>query len=399
MDKFYKRMRRYTDSNKVFKIKRQHDVSVPPTTNRGAQIPTQRAEHKNVVETIHFDELCRVDYNGMLASIDWLDFTVFDMAYPFVVEKILGLSLTDFEDTGRGGGGYPNMSRANFGDIRVLHGAKNPEVMGIHVTISGSGCRALFSRVLPSTIISNIIEYGCKCTRIDLALDNIGDVYFYPREIMDFIKNRQVKSRWGKYELVQSGDMHSLSLTGDTVYLGSRTSDMFCRVYDKTLERIEKGDDKELPESWVRWELVCKRDRAQVACEQLLSSGFAIGELLFGVLSNYFSILEKPCDISDRNHVDRFALNERWLQFLGDAKPIRLFRVLQDEETLENKKEYVIKQYGPTLSALFRAYGTDAIVKEIGLNAWRMNKKLEELTIATARKLDMERAQRVQYWS
>ena len=188
--------------------------------------------------------------------------------------------------------------------------------------------------------------------------------------------------------MVQSGNMHTAVLTGDTFYLGYRTSDLFCRCYDKTLERIAK-DDVEIPDKWVRWELVCKRDRAQAACEQLLSSGFAIGEVMVGVLSNYFTIIEP--DYSDDGHKYRATVNPRWEQFLGDVKPIRLFRVLRDEQTLEDKKEHVMKQYGPTLSALFRVYGEDSIVKEIGLNAWRTNKKLASLTLQAAEQMNKER--------
>lgn len=384
---YYKTMMKYKNRDKELRMKNLH--SNPPSANRGVQTPKP-------VETIHFDELCRVDYNGMLASIDYLEFTAFDIDFIYVVQDILGLALTDFEDIGRGGGGYPNRSDANFGDVRILHGAKNPEVMGIHVTISGSGCKALFARVLPSDLIKNILEYNCKVTRIDLALDNIGDIYFYPHEIKDFVFKKQVKSRWGKFELVQSGDMHSATLTGDTFYLGSRTSDLFCRVYDKTLERIAK-DDVEVPENWVRWELVCKKDRAQVACEQLLENGFAIGEIMVGVLSNYFTIIEP--NYSDDKHKYRADINLRWVQFLGDVKPIRLFRVLRDEQTLEDKKEHVMKQYGPTLSALFRVYGSDSIVAEIGLNAWRTNKKLASLTIQAAGQLDMDRKIRASYFN
>ncbi len=154
-----------------------------------------------------------------------------------------------------------------------------------------------------------------------MALDNIGDIYFYPYEIKQFVFDKRTKSRWRTFELVQSGSIQSAELTGDTFYLGSRTSDLFCRIYDKTLERIAK-DDVEVPEYWVRWELVCKDDRAQVACEQLLDTGFAIGQILSGVLSNYFSILvENPLD----SHKDRWPINERWQQFLGDVEPIRLF--------------------------------------------------------------------------
>lgn len=372
---WYKKMARYNNDVDV----------VPPTANRGVQTPNEL----QTVETIHFDNLCRVDYNGMLASIDWLDFTVFNFDYAYVVQDVLGLALTDFEDTGRGGGGYPKMSQANFGDVRILHGAQNPDVMGIHVTVSGQGCKALFSRVLPSDLIKNILSYDCKVTRLDLALDNIGDIYFYPHDLEYYIDNKLVKSRWSKYESIKCKDMHSSDLKGDTVYLGSRTSDLFCRVYDKTLERIA-ADDVEVPERWVRWELVCKHDRAQVACEQLLDNGFAIGEIMAGVLSNYFSILEPNYNDS---HRDRWSLNERWAQFLGEVKPIRLFRVVRDEQTLEDKKEHVMHQYGPTLSALIRVYGVDAIVKEIGLNAWRTNKKLAAITVQAAKDIEYQRKQ------
>lgn len=386
---FYKLRNRYTSPNKALKTKNlrpEPDRQPPALLTRGVEKPKQNT----AIQTIEFDELCRVDYNGMLASIDWLEFTVFDMDCIFVIQNILGLELTDFDDTGRGGRGYPNMFQANFGDVRVLHGAKNPEIMGVHVTISGQGCKALFSRVLPSVLIENILCYNCKVTRIDLALDNIGDIYFYPYEIKQFVFDKRTKSRWRTFELVQSGSIQSAELTGDTFYLGSRTSDLFCRIYDKTLERIAK-DDVEVPEYWVRWELVCKDDRAQVACEQLLDTGFAIGQILSGVLSNYFSILvENPLD----SHKDRWPINERWQQFLGDVEPIRLFRILRKEQTLEDKKEHVMKQYGPTLSALFRVYGSDSIVSEIGLNAWRTNKKLAMLTIQAAQQLEQERKER-----
>lgn len=382
MDNF-KRINMYRKQNEALKIENTASF-VPPTTNRGVQTP-QSAE----IQTVHFDELCRVDYNGMLASIDWLEFTAFNLDYAYVVQDVLGLALTDFEDTGRGGGGYPKMSQANFGDVRILHGAQNPDVMGIHVTISGKGCKALFARVLPFDLITNILDYGCKFTRIDLALDNIGDIYFYPYELESYIDNKLVKSRWSKLEVVHCKNMHTADLEGDTAYLGSRTSDLFCRVYDKTLERIA-NDDTEVPAHWVRWELVCKHDRAQAAAEQLVNSGFAIGDILAGVLSNYFSILEPNYYDS---HRDRWPLNKRWAKFLGDVKPIRLFRVVRDEQTLEDKKEHVMHQYGPTLSALFRVYGSDAIVKEIGLNAWRTNKKLAAITYQAAEELEQKRIQ------
>ena len=382
---FYKLRNRYTSLNKALKTKnlRPAPDCQPPAANRGVQRPE--------VQTIQFDELCRVDYNGMLASIDYLEFTVFDMDYIFVVQNVLELSLTDFEDTGRGAGVYSKMSRFIWGDVRILHGSQEPDRMGIHVTIPGEGCRSLFSHIKPSDLIRNILTYNCKVTRIDLALDNIGDIYFYPYEIRQFVHDGLVKSRWRSFETIQVCSIQSAELTGDTVYLGSRTSDLFCRIYDKTLERIYRKDDKDLPEHWVRWELVCKDDRAQVACEQLLNTGFAIGKIFSGVLSNYFSILvENPFD----SHKDRWPINERWQQFIGDVYPIRLFRVLKPERTLEDVADWITSQCAPSLSAIIRVYGNDWIEREIGLNAWRTNKKLAMMTIQAAQQLEQERKER-----
>ena len=79
----YRTKNRYTSADKVLKMKNLNSVSdcQPPVTNRGVQNPKENTS----VQTIKFDDLCRVDYNGMLASIDWLDFTVFDMDYIFVI--------------------------------------------------------------------------------------------------------------------------------------------------------------------------------------------------------------------------------------------------------------------------------------------------------------------------
>ena len=388
---YYKNRTRYTNRDKELKMGAAASM-YPHSDNMWVQKPDNEQQF---VETVQFDDLCKVDYNGMLASVDFLEFTVFGMTWRDVIKKVLHLELSDFTDTGKGGGGYTNMYRADFSDIRVLFNTNERIDMGVHVTIPGDGCRALFARVLPSVLIKTVLDINkhaddrlfptsSKFTRIDLAIDDIGAVHFFPHELMQFIDAGVVKSRWRSWETVKSGKMHSATLTGDTVYLGSRSSDLFCRIYDKTKERIAK-DDVEVPENWVRWELVCKADRAQVACEMLFANNFAIGEILFGVLSNYFAILEPN---ENDSHRDRWPLNQRWLNFLGEVQPVKLFRVLKPERTLENVEDWIINQCGPSISAIIRVYGVDWVEREIGLNAWRKNKRLEKMTLLAAEQLE-----------
>lgn len=383
---WYKKMARYN----------KDDSCTPHSTNRGVQTPTE----KNAVQTVHFDELCRVDYNGMFASIDWLEFTAFNFQWYDVISELLGLDSEEFTDTGHGGGGYTYMLRCNFADIRVLFGGRDEETtkkMGVHVTIPGEGCRALFSRVSPDVLLSELLSWdeSVQITRLDLALDNIGDIYFYPRELKWFYDEGLVKSRWRNWELIQSGKLGKEDLTGDTFYLGSRTSELFCRVYDKTLERIA-ADDVDVPQNWIRWELVCKHDRAQVAAQQLVRSGFALGEVMFGILSNYISLLQENPDDS---HKDRWPLNERWSKFLGDVQPIRLYRIIKKAKTLSDKIDWVTKQVGPTISAIMRVYGSDWFEINIGLNEWKKNKTLVSMTIQAAQELEAFRREVNEYWS
>ena len=395
MRKYYN-MNRFKNVDRELRFKHRPVSFVPPTTNRGVQTP----EQNTAVKTIEFDELCRTNYNGMLASIDWLEFTVFDFDWHIAISDLLGLDPQEFTDSGHGGGGYTYMLRCNFADIRVLFGARDEKTtkeMGVHFTIPGDGCRALFSRISPDKVIKTLLSYNdsVRITRLDLALDNIGQIYFYPRELKEYYDDGLVKSRWKNWELVQSGKNGQKELIGDTFYLGSRTSEMFCRVYDKTLERKAK-DDYEVPEHWVRWELVCKHDRAQAAAEQLNKSGFALGEVMFGILSNYFTLLkENPND----SHKERWEIDERWSNFLGDVQPIRLFRVLRKEKTMDDKVDWVKKQVGPTISAIMRVYGTDWFEINIGLDEWKRNKTLASMTIRAAKELEAFRREVNEFWS
>jgi len=395
MDNF-RRINMYRKQNEALRIKNTASDCTPHSTNRGVQTP----EQNTAVKTIEFDELCRTNYNGMLASIDWLEFTAFNFQWYDVISDLLGLDSEEFTDTGHGGGGYTYMLRCNFADIRVLFGGRDEEItkkMGVHVTIPGEGCRALFSRVSPDVLLSELLSWdeSVQITRLDLALDNIGDIYFYPRELKEYYDDGLVKSRWKNWELVQSGKNGQKELTGDTFYLGSRTSEMFCRVYDKTLERIA-NNDTEVPEHWVRWELVCKHDRAQVAAEQLNKSGFALGEVMFGILSNYFTLLkENPND----SHKERWETDERWSNFLGDVQPIRLYRIIKKAKTLSDKVDWVTKQVGPTISAIMRVYGPDWFEINIGLNEWKKNKTLASMTIQAAQELEAFRREVNEYWS
>lgn len=334
-------------------------VTLPPNANRGV-------ENTEVFEQIAFDDLLKNQYNGMVGSIDYLEFTVFDFSLPDdVIKYILELEPADFIDLERGGGGYPKMWRYNGGDIRILHGA-DIEKMGIHVTITGDGCICLFAKVLPSVLFYNFLEYKVNVTRMDLALDNFDDIYYYPSDLDLYVNNSLISSRWRTCRFMHEKTMQGV-VTGSTFYLGSTTSDLFCRVYDKRLEQSSKGI--EIDREWVRWELVFKRDRAQAVFVELMNNDFQLGETFAGVLTNYFNILE-PSNDSNRS---RWAFDRKWKRFIGEVKPIRLYRIIK-ERNIDTIKMWVVKQVMPSLSTIMQAEDSlDWIVSEIFANQNRLS--------------------------
>lgn len=105
--------------------------------------------------------------------------------------------------------------------------------------ISGSLSDALFRRARID---------DCKCTRIDLQVTIDLPHGFDARRLYDELENAEWHGRKRNVALVQSGDGF------DTIYIGSRTSERFFRIYVK-----EDGKGRKL----LRFETEYKSDKAE----------------------------------------------------------------------------------------------------------------------------------------
>jgi hypothetical protein len=117
--------------------------------------------------------------------------------------------------------------------------------MGVHIQYSGSALRALDI----DFVMGRCVHWQGKPTRVDLALDVLGKV-----DILDCVvawEMGNVITRAKQYAHIRSG-------TGETFYVGARTSDRYLRIYDKGAQ-MGKGDE------WTRIEIECKRDLAEMA--------------------------------------------------------------------------------------------------------------------------------------
>lgn len=302
---------------------------MPPSSNTGAefmcpQIPTENR-----------------------SLIDWLSWTV-KVTDPHEAVKLSGLSFLDFQESKCGGMGYRASKRC--GNIVVFYdGAQN---MGVHIVMSGQGCREFEARlkneknqsVLWFRLLHNLQDIGATVARIDLAIDTVdGSLPLYLVE--QSIREKRVQSRFQQAMLYEQMSLtDDEKPTGKTIYLGSPKGRIKIRFYDKMAERGLSPDCG----SWVRAEVQCMAERAQVAVQHLCK-GVSAGELVAGVMNTYY----RPINAESVNK-SQCSTQEWWSSWLATTEKIRL-TTAQAVKYVTDCMEYVKRQYGATF-AMFKKY-------------------------------------------
>jgi hypothetical protein len=123
-----------------------------------------------------------------------------------------------------------------------------------------------FAQLAPDTLIPHLSRLGFLATRIDCALD-LYESKLSVRQIYDQIMSGAISVPTRKITLITA---HAGSMTGETLYCGSRESERYLRIYDKGLEQ-----NSALPGEWIRIELEIKGKRAKSAWQMALDTNEA----------------------------------------------------------------------------------------------------------------------------
>lgn len=142
------------------------------------------------------------------------------------------------------------------------------EKQGSLVTFGGKDLHDIKAAgIEPAYIVSYIhAKKWCRASRIDIAIDVLGAVA-HPLDIFDAWNDNRIETHAQKCQAIE-GYKADGTKTGETVYIGSRTSDTFLRVYDKGAE--QKSD-----ELWTRIELELKKGQARAAQSKISAVGLA----------------------------------------------------------------------------------------------------------------------------
>ncbi len=287
----------------------------PPTSNTGALTQIER-------------------------SVDWVGFT-FPTDIPLQgVKEILGLE--DWQEMDRGGMGYRACCRR--GHVAIYYEGR--EDMGIHVEITGQGCREeeASGRIKDwREFFARLLEFGCKFTRVDIAQDDRSG-WLDLEQIGQAVRDRAFTSRFRRGQEIIAWNNDAAKDGGRCFYFGSAASLASVRIYDKAREQgLPVG------EHWVRVEQIFRDERAQAMVKEFVAKGFAV---CAGILRNYLEFKEEAEGVRR----DQRKPAGWWLAFLGGVEKARL-SMAKLARTLDQVREWLERQVTPAVALMLEWKG------------------------------------------
>ena len=190
-----------------------------------------------------------------ISRCDWYAGSV-SMTIEKLISALCDSLGTTFRQLERAHNGYKcegELVADNVSYARIMWGGVNPRPF-VMATGANSGSVMSALRSLPC---------AHTCSRLDAAVDLIGETQFdqITSEVVHMLESAKLRH---VPQISQVGDwIHGKART---LYVGSRTSRTFLRIYEKTAEQRAKGND-DVPNDWVRVELEYKPNTAEGKAE------------------------------------------------------------------------------------------------------------------------------------
>lgn len=231
------------------------------------------------------------------------------------------------------------------------------------VELSGQGCRVFetFGNGDYNKLFDWILNTdGVQITRLDIAFDDREELLFL-NDVATALNDGDYCTHFQSWEITKDNN------NGCTIYIGSKKSKLFFRLYDKAIER---GYYDRSCGHWVRVEAQLRHEKAQAWIEQGLKP-----ENIINVLSDLIRFTD---EYDYDSHKNRRQNAVWWDKFIGTAINIHLLSKPGVEYNLEKLKEYVFGQAGPSIYCAIDNLGINnflGILSQTSLNRYKNNPK------------------------
>lgn len=269
-------------------------------------------------------------------SIDWLAFTVKETELQEIIFDTLKMQMQDFTKTEQSLYGYSNTITSN--KILVLfNDIIGESKQGVHIILSGTALREYEKLHNTYSLLQRLDNEKTNIKRIDLALD-ISDCDFL-NYTLEKLKKSEFKTRFKKYTILEEHSTKTNSINGQTIYLGSRKSELYIRIYDKAAESKIQADI-------TRIELEIKRKSAQKTAKDIKNNE-NLQNCVNGILKNNFNLLEEQ----RKANISRSKICKKWSKIIEyDNTAIYKSATEKIDTSLTQKAQWLKRQISKTYS-------------------------------------------------
>ena len=322
----------------------------------------------------------------MLVKVDWLTLSIIPAyivnPYDFFLSLVDFFHLDEFLPQFKQGSGHGfyDYSYSYNNIVFSIPELFKTDHQGFCISFSGQGIdfylehmRKEFPDYSVKKLLSSYFSLAeskeCKCnvSRIDIAIDDITysvtDKALLDMEVIaeailksEFTSPFAIKKRLKKYEVsfLDSQRAKLCGLKGDTIYLGSRKSNTYCRIYDKLAETAsnETPIDENI-NHWVRFEMEFKGCNAMTVAEHIVSLEDDLFPLWYAkVVNNYIRFI----DITENNisNYSRCPSKKWWFDFIGTVEKQRLYHVKPVENEFDRSLRWQKKSVFPSIAAMLQ---------------------------------------------
>lgn len=250
-------------------------------------------------------------------------------------------------------GQYGYESQYVLGDISIM--CSTNEQLGVLLELKGRGCRQMESYLLAQErswydFMLDCLTAGGKMKRFDLAINDKAGILDIPKlkvkykagECMTLFRNQK------GYDGTEKCGNDIPQNTGETLYLGSTSSELYMCIYQKNYEQsVKKGIELDECEIKNRFEIRLKNERAYYAVVDLLTYHDA-EHTAFSIINHYVRFLKR----NDTLPKGSWELDKDWAWFIGENRESIRLTTQPEPYTLQRAISWVQRQVAPTIKML-----------------------------------------------
>ena len=237
-----------------------------------------------------------------------------------------------------------------IGDVFVYTSAD--EEKGVLLELKGKGCRQMECYLLAQErswydFMLDCMTAGGVMKRLDLAINDKAGILDIPK-LKEKYKAGECISYFRMQKDYSGTEKCGSDLpknTGETLYLGSTSSELYMCAYQKNYEQYVKNDTEiEDTEIKNRFEIRMKNERAYYAVVDLLTYRDA-ERTAFSIINHYVRFVDRE----DDKPKSQWITNDDWAWFVGENRePIRL-TTKPEPYTLQKALHWLQRQVAPTI--------------------------------------------------